>query len=218
MSKTVIIGLCGRSGTGKGYVAGKFLAYGIPSVDTDAVYREMTSPADHLSPCMKELVTAFGRNIALPDRSLNRRALSETVFAKGNREALTTLNRITHKHILEETRRIIDRYRSDDTTAVIVDAPLLFESGFDAHCDCTVCVTAPTEVSVQRIVARDGITENAAHQRLRTQIAQEELIRRCDYQIENGLNEKTLDEQVEAVVHDILSRFHGSEEQLDIEL
>ena len=81
-----------------------------------------------------------------------------------------------------------------------------------------MCVTAPTEVSVQRIVARDGITENAAHQRLRTQIAQEELIRRCDYQIENGLNEKTLDEQVEAVVHDILSRFHGSEEQLDIEL
>ncbi len=212
MSKTVIIGLCGRSGTGKGYVARKFLSYGIPFVDTDEVYRSMTAPATEFSQCMLELIDAFGNTIALPDRSLNRRALSDIVFAQGNDEARLTLNRITHKHILNETKKIVNRYVKESAPAVLIDAPLLFESEFDAYCDYTVCVTAPSEVSIQRIVSRDGITEEQARLRLNSQMKPEELISRCDYHIKNGLNESTLETQIDIVVRDILSHFHGSEE------
>ena len=53
--KIMLTGLCGRSGAGKGYVSSIFSEYGIPSIDTDDVYRKMTSPSNVLSPCMKEL-------------------------------------------------------------------------------------------------------------------------------------------------------------------
>ncbi len=202
-----LIGLCGRSGSGKGYVSAKIAAYGIPSVDTDAVYRAMTAPAEQYSPCMRELVKAFGEGIANPDHSLNRRALAEIVFADGASDALAKLNRITHVHILRETVRIADELASDGARAVIVDAPVLFESGFDSHCDCTLCVIAPEDVSVSRIVKRDGISEEEARKRLAAQISAEELIRRCDYVIENGYHCETLDAQVAAVVRAIFDRF-----------
>ena len=57
-SGVMLVGLCGRSGSGKGYIGKMFAEYGIPSVDTDAVYRGMTGPVsgkDALSPCMTEL-------------------------------------------------------------------------------------------------------------------------------------------------------------------
>ena len=199
--------LCGRSGSGKGYVAKKFAAYGIPSVDTDAVYRTMTAPAALYSPCMQELVAAFGEGLANPDHSLNRRALADIVFAEGASEALVTLNRITHVHILRETVHIAEQLAAGGALAVLVDAPVLFESGFDAHCDCTLCVVAPEEVSVARIVKRDGITEAEARRRLASQISAEELVRRCDYVIENGYHCDTLEMQVASVVQAVFDRF-----------
>ena len=206
MSDLYLVGLCGRSGTGKGYVCKKFLAHGIPSVDTDAVYRTMTGPSAELSPCMQELVSAFGEEIVLPDGALDRRVVSALVFGEGGKEARLTLNRITHKHILTETLRIAEQYTAEGAPAVIVDAPLLFESGFDAHCACTVCVTAPDEVSVRRITERDGISPEDARRRLAAQIPAEELIRRCDYRIENDLYSDTLEAQVADAARDILAR------------
>lgn len=210
MNKPVLIGLCGRSGTGKGYVCLKFAALGIPSVDTDAVYREMTAPSSVLSPCMQELAEAFGPGVVQEDGSLNRSTLSAIVFSDGGEEQLRMLNQITHKHILARTVQIAEEYAGDGAPAVIVDAPLLFESGFDARCVCTVCVTAPAEVSVQRIVQRDGISEEAAHRRLASQLPAEELIRRCDYHIENGLNCPDLDVQVRRIADSILQRFSAA--------
>ena len=58
--ENMIYGIIGRSGAGKGYVCRLFAQLGIPAVDTDAVYREMTGPAETLSPCMEELVAFFG--------------------------------------------------------------------------------------------------------------------------------------------------------------
>lgn len=212
IKRVPLIGLCGRSGSGKGYVAKKFAAYGIPSVDTDAVYRTLTAQAEEYSPCMRELVAAFGESIAHADHSLNRRVLSAVVFADGGAEALAALNKITHKHILRETMRVADTLVQEGAHAVIVDAPVLFESGFDAYCDCTLCVVAPEEVSVARIVKRDGITEDEARRRLASQISADELVSRCDYVIENGYHCETLDAQVKQTVHRIFTRFHIGEE------
>lgn len=180
-------------------------------MDTDAVYRAMTGPAEVLSPCMQELAEAFGSGIVLPDGSLNRPFLSSLVFGDGGDGARSTLNQITHAHILAETVKIADRYTADGAPAVLVDAPLLFESGFDVHCVCTICVTAPEDVSVLRITARDGITEEAARRRLAVQLPEADLIRRCDYRIENGLYSDTLEKQVAAVAEDILRRFVSAE-------
>ncbi len=185
-----LIGLCGRSGAGKGYVSQIFTEHGVPSVDTDAVYRKLTSASEMLSPCMKAIVARFGDEAALPDNSLNRAFLRSIVFS-GNTSALDDLNNITHGFILKETLRIANELYDSGFSAVMIDAPLLFESGFDKLCDFIVCVTAPDELSVHRIMSRDGITRDAAMQRLSAQLPACELIRRSDAVIINDGTDRT---------------------------
>ena len=189
MSESVWVGLCGRSGAGTGYISSLFAQWGIPSVDTDRVYREMTGPADTLSACMKELVCAFGEEILCPDGSLNRRFLSDLVFSDAGESARKTLNQITHTHILNRTRQLADAFAEAGNPIVLIDAPLLFESGFDSLCRFTVCVSAPDEVCVSRIMVRDGLTESEARRRLASQIPRDELESRCDFTV---VNDETL--------------------------
>lgn len=190
-----IIGMCGGSGAGKGYVCGVFATRGIPSIDTDGIYHAMTSGP---SPCLSELTAHFGAGILQADGSLDRRALSAIVFAPDGAEKLKLLNAITHKYIKTETEKEIERCRAEGCPAVIVDAPALFESGFDRMCDLVVGVFAPYETRISRIMARDGLSRERAEARLAKQIPDSELIPRCHYCIHNG------GEDVERQVDDIL--------------
>ena len=189
-----IIGLCGGSGSGKGSVSRLFAGYSILSIDTDSVYRKMTEGD---SECMRALKVAFGEKIAQEDGSLDRKALRELVFsvddAEKNREIL---NNITHKFILDETRRIIEGERMRGAVAVIVDAPLLFESGFDRECDVIVSVISDEDIRVSRIVLRDGISEDDARKRIKGQLSDEELIKRSDYVVYNNADLVSLQVQV----------------------
>lgn len=194
----MLVGLCGRSGSGKGYIAKMFAEYGIPSVDTDAVYRVMTSPAEDrsmLSPCMNELIARFGEQILSADLSLNRAVMRSLVFG-GDREALADLNRITHRHILEKTQETAEQYFRDGSPIVLIDAPVLYESGFDRMCERVVCVTAPEDVIVSRIMKRDGLSEEDAKKRLASQKTREELEDRADYVIFNDDERPVLYERV----------------------
>ena len=210
MRRAKLIGLCGRSGSGKGYVCRKFAKFGIPSIDTDAVYRSLTGPSETISPCMQELKERFGETVIAPDHSLNRRALAAIVFAPDGEKARLDLNRITHRHILEATLRLADRMAEEGAEVILIDAPLLFESGFDTICAQTVCVIASTETSVARIIDRDGITREEALRRLASQIPSEELRSRCDYAILNELVSPDLEEQISAVAEEIRKRNGGS--------
>ncbi len=194
--KTKVIGLCGRSGSGKGYVCNRFLQYGIPSIDTDKVYRDILSREG--SECLFELIHEFGESIAV-DGKLDRRALASIVFAKGNEDKLRRLNEISHKHILKETRLMISQYEKEGAGAVIVDAPVLFESGFDSICDITLCVTAPDSVCIRRICERDGRSEEEAKSRLASQKSVSELREICSFEIVNdGVSD--VDAQIAAFV------------------
>jgi len=203
----MLVGLCGRSGSGKGYIAAMFADRGIPSVDTDKVYRDMTGPAQELSPCMKELTARFGNRILTPDNALDRSAMRALVFWDGTpdmetacRENLADLNRITHRHILEETTRQADALQADGADIVLIDAPLLYESGFDTRCAAVICVTAPEELRIARIMKRDGIDREAALRRLQSQMSAEELREKADYVIENDADRPTLYSRVDAVI------------------
>ena len=197
------VGLCGRSGSGKGYVSALFLCRGIPSVDTDEVYREMTGPAEELSPCMAALRDRFGEEVVSADGSLDRAVMRTLVFS-GDDEALSDLNRITHRFILEETRRRVQELYEAGFPIVLIDAPLLYESGFDAECARVLCVTAPEEILIRRIMNRDGITETDALRRLATQKSVDELEARADYVIVNdGCPMDELMRRVDAVADEL---------------
>ncbi|MBQ7475666.1 MAG: dephospho-CoA kinase [Clostridia bacterium] len=171
-SLPVFIGLCGRSGSGKGTVASFFSEFGIPSLDTDRIYRELTAPEDgsgRPAPLTAALADAFGDDIVLPDGSLDRRKLSSIVFREGGDRDRELLNRTTHGAVLDEAERRAAALFDDGFPIVIIDAPLLFESGFDKKCALVIATDAPDETLVRRIAARDGIPEEDAAARLKTQ-------------------------------------------------
>lgn len=202
--KNLLIGLCGRSGSGKGYVADLFEKEGIPSVDTDIVYRNMTSASSELSQCMKELVDRFGNQVICEDNSLNRAVMRSLVFGDDH-QALLDLNTITHRHILKESLRIAEDLNAKGFPIVLIDAPLLFESGFDSKCARVICVTAPEKKLVQRIMRRDGISKAEAYKRLHTQKSVKELSSRADYVIKNNGNDKSLLRQVKLCANELKS-------------
>ena len=157
------VGLTGPSGAGKGVISSLFAGYGVPSIDTDRVYHDLLVPP---SACLDELVGRFGSGILGPDGTLDRKALAAVVFAKGHDRDLADLNAITHRHILGEVRVMLARYEAEGIPAVLVDAPQLFESGFDAECGFILSVLAPYEVRLARVMARDGLDEARARARL----------------------------------------------------
>ena len=193
------IGICGSSGSGKGYVCKLLSTYGYKWIDTDRVYRDLATPK---SECVRELKEYFGDSILNPDGSLNRKELSKSVFeGESSKERLNQLNKITHFHIRKETERIIKESEQNGYKGVLIDAPVLFESGFDKMCDVTLCVTAPQETKLQRIMSRDGITYEKASARISSQLTDSELRERCDYEIDNSAIAN-----VEAQISDLVAR------------
>lgn len=204
MRNIKVIGMTGRSGSGKGYLCDKFLAFGIPSLDTDSIYRSLTSKGEKMKPCTRELCECFGEQVVAEDNSLDRKNLSEIVFR--NREMLAILNEITHKYILGEVRARIAALSSAGCAAVIVDAPVLFESGFDIECDVNVLVRSSEEKRIKRIMLRDRITEEQAKRRLASQSPDSDIIEKVDFIIDNDGDEALTDRQIANVVDFVFNK------------
>lgn len=199
-----VIGLTGGSGAGKGEVSLCFLSHGIKCLDTDKVSREVCLPG---KPCLTELVEYFGDGILLPDGKLDRKGLAALVFGEENEEKRSVkhaaLNRITHRHIIDAMNKwLSEREKAGDTLAV-VDAPQLFESGFDRHCDYTVGVIADEEVRIRRIISRDRITRETAEKRIRSQKSNSFFIETCDFTVYNNSGIDTLEGQVNNILEKI---------------
>lgn len=176
-----IIGLCGGSGAGKSAASAAVYALGGEVIDADRVYRELCVPG---SVCLAEIADAFGPDALTESGELNRPAVAAIIYGDAEKRAL--LNAITHSHIKAETEKRIAAYRENGARAVVVDAPLLFEAGFDKMCDVTVGVVADRDVRIARIVNRDGIDEVSAKRRIDSQISDEKLRERCDHILENN--------------------------------
>lgn len=195
----LVLGLTGPSGAGKGALAAAFAAYDVPQLDTDAIYHTLLIPP---SACLDDLTAAFGTGILAPDGTLNRPALAAVVFAPdAPSELIATLNRTTHRHILDETRRQIEAYRTAGKFAVLVDAPLLYESGFDAECDRVIAVTAPREVRLARIIERDGLSREAALARLDAQKPDEFYTEHADFVVCNDGAPALLEEEAARIIN-----------------
>ena len=194
------IGLCGGSGSGKGAVGKLFEMHGIPVIDTDAVYHEITSG---LSECLSELVSFFGESIIDDKGALDRGALGKIVFSQDAEQKLAELNRITHKHILSNVRLKLSDIKASGIEYAVVDAPLLFESGFNKECDVIVAVIADKNLRIERVMARDGISRDAAVRRISSQLSDEFLIENSDFVIYNSASLSELAEKIEILINEI---------------
>ncbi len=199
----LIVGLVGGSGSGKSMVGDIFHSAGYIVYDTDAVYHAMTSER---SDCTAALADAFGDDILNEDGSLNRRILSDIVFAPGKaaEDARHLLNRIAHSHVRHAFELFLATQEED--AKIILDAPLLFEAGMDAICDVTLALTAPREARICRIMERDALTREAAERRIDSQMTDDALVLKCDLHIENDGLLSTLKNKTEKIIEIIHER------------
>ena len=204
-----VVGLCGGSGSGKGTLCDVFREFGVPSIDTDAVYHDLTS---HSSDCLSDLVAEFGEEI-ISDGALDRKVLAGIVFGDSSGERLKRLNTIAHAHILAKTREIIDKHGSDGHNMVIVDAPLLFESGFDRECDIVISVFADRKTRIKRIMKRDNMTYSDAERRLNSQKPDEWISAHSDIIITNNGDIQSLHGEVSLVINYINTVFGGKKHE-----
>ena len=195
-----IIGLCGGSGSGKGMVSSLFVKVGIPVIDADAVYHELTT---RRSDCLEALCKEFGDGI-LSGGALNRKALADIVFSSSDApKKRKRLNEISHSFILSEIERRLRSLEKEGIKLAVVDAPLLFESGFDKKCDITVAVISDEDTRISRIMFRDNLTEEEAARRIKAQISNSELIERSDFQIYNNGTVEDLTESMHELIEKI---------------
>ena len=177
----LVIGLTGPTGAGKGEVASIFAQYGIPVINADRVYHALITPP---SSCLQELVEVFGKKILLSDGTLDRRALGGIVF--NDPAARERLNAITHRYVMEEVETQMEHFRREGVPVAVFDAPQLFEAGAHRACGAVVSVLADRRLRLERIVARDGISPEAAMRRILAQKSDEFFKANSDYIIENN--------------------------------
>ncbi len=186
------IGITGGSGCGKSTVSELFCKLGAHTIDADIVYHKLLNDSPAM---MRELRSRFPE--AVEKGKLNRRALASIVFS--DVEALTDLNRIAHKFVIEETEREMARLYEQNAQYLCIDAIALFESGLSSICDVTVGVTAPRKVRRERIMARDGIDSMSASARINAQPEDSFYSERCDYMIENSGDMEAVESEVNKI-------------------
>lgn len=160
MSKAVVIGVTGISGSGKTLLCKALKRRGCAVIDCDRIARAATAKG---SECLAQLAGTFGMQILYPSGRLNRRRLAAIAFS--DPEKTEALNSVTHPWILAETERKLGRALRSGKTAVL-DAPLLAECGLDRRCALTVVMKTDPQTAAERIMKRDGLTREEAMRRL----------------------------------------------------
>ena len=176
-SQRIILGLTGGTGAGKTSALNAIRELGGEVIDCDAVYHEMLDHDQEL----RNTINATFPGVFGPDGKLNRKKLGQEVFAK--KERLDKLNAIVFRFLIPELEKQMEGV-PDGLYAI--DAINLIESGLDRLCDRTIAVTAPTELRVRRIMARDDITEQYARLRISAQKPDEFYRGKCDLELNNG--------------------------------
>lgn len=176
----VIIGLTGGSGAGKSVVSSALAARGAGWVDADAVYHGLCAPGGEL---VRTLSEAFP-GVLTPEGGLDRPALAKRVFS--DKAALARLNAITTPRIRAAMAARATELFTAGHPVVLYDAPTLFQTGIDRDCARVIGVIADRATRMARIMARDGLTEEAAAARIDNQPDSDFYRARCDFIIENN--------------------------------
>lgn len=193
-----VIGLTGPTGAGKSTVAAAFRKFGCAVIDADRVARDMVKDPG----CLAQLKESFGADIVAQGGLLDRRKLAARAFSSP--ENTRKLNAVTHPAIIRECARQIEAAAAGDCRAVILDAPLLFESGTQDLCGATVAVITPDASRLKRIMARDGISEEDAARRMAAQHGNHYYRERADYTFDGSTPWPVFDETVAALLDRIM--------------
>ena len=189
---TVVLGMTGSIGMGKSTTAGFFADAGVPVWDADAEVHRLYAAGGAAAEPLAALCPA-----ALREGAIDRAALKDWIAR--DPEALRKIERVVHPLVGQSRERFIAAHRDANTPLILLDIPLLFESGGDRLCDATLTVSAPAEEQRARVLARPGMTNAHFQTILAKQLPDAEKRARATHVIETRTLEQTRQEVLELI-------------------
>ncbi|TXM63950.1 dephospho-CoA kinase [Methylobacterium sp. WL120] len=190
--KPFVLGLTGSIGMGKSATAAMFSARGVPVHDADAAVHALYGPGGAAAGAIG---AAFPGTLA-PDGGVDRAHLRDAVL--GRPDALARLEGLVHPLVRAVGHAFLERHAG--SPLVLLDIPLLYETGGEARCDAVLVVTAPPEVQRARVLARPGMTEAAFAAILAKQMPDAEKRARADYVIDTSQGFAAAEAEVARIV------------------
>ncbi|MCL6456877.1 MAG: dephospho-CoA kinase [Gorillibacterium sp.] len=193
----MIIGLTGGIACGKSTVAAMLVSRGAALVDADHLAREATAPG---SMGLQQIAERFGLDMLQMDGALDRKRLGVMVF--NDEKALKDLEAILHPHIRAEISvKMHELDKLEPDRLVVVDVPLLYESGMKSMFPQIMVVYVPRDIQLKRLMLRDGLSEEQAQQRLKVQMPIEEKKVLADILIDNSDSLEATEQQIDEFWH-----------------
>ena len=185
-----ILGVTGRSGCGKSLLSGRLAQMGAQVLDADRIYAELLKTENPMTAMLNQRFPGVWK-----EGVLDRKMLGDLVFS--DEQARLDLNFITHSQVRAQMQYIIAH---SDAKWIVLDVPLLFESGIDRLCDVTMAVLADREGSLARIMQRDGIHRDRAEARLNSQPDDDFYRARADLLLQNRGSLAEFQEKIDTFV------------------
>jgi dephospho-CoA kinase len=191
-----IIGLTGSIAMGKTDTARLFAEQGVPVFESDAIVHELYAKGGQGAAAVSRLVPE-----AVVAGKVDRQRLTSALVQKP--ALLEKLEAAVHPLVREELRRFLENERNRNSPFVVVDIPLLFETGREKEFDAIVVVSAPVEIQRKRALARPGMTDEKLNFILSRQIPDAQKRAKADYVVETGEGHDLTRSQVKKIVNQL---------------
>lgn len=178
---TYILGLTGGIASGKSTVSAYLAQNGALIIDADLIARQVVAKK---SSGLKQIVAKFGGEILTASGELDRKKLGKLVFS--NKDLLKALTDITGPLIRSEILREIQAAKKAQVKLVVLDIPLLFETGYQTLCDKVMVVTIPSKLQLERVMKRDNLSAAEARKRIANQLPASKRNELADVLIDNS--------------------------------
>jgi dephospho-CoA kinase len=193
--RCLIAAVTGSIACGKSTVSEMLEDLGAPLIDLDRIAREVVMPG---TPGYDRIISAFGANVVQPDGALDRKALSGIVFADEAKRRV--LERITHPLIFARfVEQLTELSAARPDSVIQAGVPLLIEMNIQHLFDRVIVVYLPREIQLERLAARDGISEDKAAAIIASQLSADEKKPYAHYVIDNSRDRSHTREQVTRV-------------------
>jgi dephospho-CoA kinase len=202
----LVVGLTGSIGMGKSNAVAELRRMGIPVHDADATVHRVLGRGGAAVPLIE---AAFPGSVV--DGAVDRRRLGDLVFR--DPAARGRLEGIVHPLVRRSTQAFLRRQNRRGQALVVLDIPLLFETGAERTCDAVIVVSAPAAVQASRVLSRPGMTEERFRAILAAQLPDAEKRRRADFVVRTGLSKTSTLRRLTAIVT-LLRRGHWRSRRL----
>ncbi|WP_416065031.1 dephospho-CoA kinase [Rhizobium sp. ZK1] len=191
------IGLTGSIGMGKSTTAKLFAEAGVPVNDSDAVVHDLY--AGEAAPLVDAAFPGTMKNGAVDRQELGRQLAQSP-------DGFKRLEQIVHPLVRKRESEFLERQKEVGAEMVVLDIPLLFETGAEQRVDTIVVVSADPQVQRERVLARPNMTEEKFNMILSRQIPDAEKRRRADYIVDSGHGIEAAKERVAEIIADLKRR------------